>query len=291
MRARLILAIAIMLLFCVSVMPTQAATTVTWYFRSDTHTVNGVTGYVINQTLSSTTKNVSLSLAGNNTVYWGWRVWLTRNDNSTVELTSGSQVATVSRAVDGEGFQTATWNAPARELQIGFDALEIVLYMKVGAGSWQSRAIFVSSTLVEKTVSSVTWTFYQYTSRSYSGGTTTGLFIFGSSTRNSRIEGVGFGEADVYETMNYKLQSGDFVGFILYPYVNLVGNLFYGIVMLIICVPLYNRYHSLTPILVLFILLGGATGIFSLLIPEAGLGVSWIFMLLGLAGLLYKVFR
>jgi len=272
-------------------MPTYAATTVTWYHRSDTHTVNTVTGYVINQTLSSTTKNVSLSLAGNSTVYWGWRVWQVKSDGSTIEMTSGSPVATVSRSNVSEGFQTSTWTASARSLQIGFDALEIVLYMKVGAGSWQSRAIFVSSTLVEESVSGVTWTFYQYTTRSYSGGTTSGYFIFGSSTRNSRIEGVGFGEADVYETMNYKLQSGDFIGFILYPYVNLVGNLFYGLVMLMLCVPLYNRYHSLTPILVLFLLFGGATGVFSLLIPIAGLGVTWIFMLLGLAGLLYKVFR
>lgn len=292
MKARLILPIVVVLLFFVSVMPVYAATTtVTWYYRSDTHTVNGVTGYIINQTLSATTKNVSLSLAGNSTVYWGWRVWQVKSDGSKVELSSGSPIATVNRAVDGEGFQTSTWTAPARALQIGFDALEIVLYMKVGAGSWQSRAIFVSSTLVEKSVSSVTWTFKAYTKRSYSGGTTTGYFIFGSSTRNSRIEGVTFGEADVYETMNYKLQSGDFIGFILYPYVNLIGNLFYGLVMLMLTVPLYNRYHSLTPILVLFILFGGATGIFTLLIPVAGFGITWVFMLLGLAGLLYKVFR
>jgi len=44
-------------------------------------------------------------------------------------------------------------------------------------------------------------------------------------------------------------------------------------------------------IIVLLILFGGATGIFSLLIPEIGLGIGWIFMLLGLGGLLYKVFR
>lgn len=288
----MVLPIVVMLLFFVSIMPTHATTTtVTWYHRSDTHTVNGVTGYIINSTLSSTTKNVSLSLAGDSTVTWGWRVWQVKTDESTVELTSGSPVATVNRAVDGEGFQTNTWTAPSRSLQIGFDALEIVLYMKIGAGDWQSRAVFVSSRLVEKTVSGVTWTFYQYTNRSYSGGTTTGYFIFGSSTRNSRIEGIGFGEADVYETMNYKLQSGDLIGFVLYPYVNLIGNLFYGLVMLMLCVPLYNRYHSLTPILVLMILFGGASGVFTLLIPLAGFGITWIFMLLGLAGLLYKVFR
>ena len=198
MKARMVLPIVVMLLFCVSAMPTHAATTtVTWYHQSDTHIVNGVTGYIANETLSDSTKNVSLSLAGNSTVYWGWRVWQVKNDNSTVELTSGSPVATVSRSSDGEGFQTSTWTAPSTSLQIGFDALEIVLYMKIGAGSWQSRAIFVSSRLVEKSISSVTWTFQQYTKRSYSGGTTTGLFIYGSSTRNSRIEDVTFGEADV----------------------------------------------------------------------------------------------
>jgi len=163
--------------------------------------------------------------------------------------------------------------------------------MKLGAGSWTNKAIFVSATLLQKTLNGVTWTFKAYTNRTYTGGVTYGWFKWGISTYDSRIEGISFTAPDVYETMNYKVQSGDLIGFILYPYVNLIGNLFYGLIMLIICVPLYNRYRSLTPILVLFILFGGATGIFSLLVPVAGLNLAWIFMLLGLAGLLYKVFR
>ena len=163
--------------------------------------------------------------------------------------------------------------------------------MKVGGGAWQNKAVYVSGQLLQKSLVASTWTFKAYTNRTYSGGTSAGWFFWGSETYESRIEGVEFEEPDVYETMNHKLQTGDFIGFVLYPYVNLVGNLFYGFVMLMVCVPLYNRYHSLTPILVLFIVFGGAGGVFTLLVPEAGFWLAWIFLLFGLAGLLYKVFR
>lgn len=288
---KLLFLLSLLMLLSLPTLVNATTTTYTWYFRSDTQTVNGVTGYVLNSTLSASTQNVSLTLAGNNTVEWGWRIWRLRNDNSSTEITSGTPVATVSRSTDGEGFQTGTYTMPSIALHIGWDAFKVNLYMKVGAGSWQLKAIFVTSRILEKNVLGSTWSFIGYTKRTYSGGDTTGYFIWGSSSRNSRITNVQFTDADVYENMNYKLQSGDFIGFVLYPYVNLVGNLFYGIVMLIICVPIYNRYHSLTPILVMFILFGGATGMFTLLMPVAGFWVGWVFLLLGLAGLLFRVFR
>jgi hypothetical protein len=67
--------------------------------------------------------------------------------------------------------------------------------------------------------------------------------------------------------------------------------LFYGLLLLVFFVPLYNRYKSFSPIIILLILFGGAGGILSLLVPEAGLGISWIFLIVGIGGLIYKVFR
>ena len=273
------------------VMPAHASTsTVTWYFRADTHTVNGVTAYVINETISDTAVNVTDSVAGNVTVYWGWRIWRVRSDGSQNELTSGTPVATVSRVVSGIGIQTGTWNAPSKVLHIGYDCFKFVLYMKFGSGDWTAKATFVSSRLLERAIVGATWSFKIYTVKQYVVNTY-GVFVWGSSAFNSRIEGIEFEEPDVYQHMNYLLQTGDFVGFILYPYLNLVGNIFYGLVMLTICVPIYNRYHSFTPILIIFIIFGGAGGLFTLLTPVAGLNISWIFLLLGLAGLLYRTFR
>ena len=61
--------------------------------------------------------------------------------------------------------------------------------------------------------------------------------------------------------------------------------------LMIFFVPLYNRYKSFSPIVIMLILFGGAGGILSMMIPEAGLGVAWLFLILGIGGLVYKVIR
>ena len=135
------------------------------------------------------------------------------------------------------------------------------------------------------------WAFQTYTKKAYSAGSTIATVYWGASAKETSIAGIQFGNPDVYDKVMYSLQTGDLVTAITLPYTDKVGNLFYGLVMLMVCVPLYNRYKSLTPIFILFIIFGGATGVFTMLTPLPALGVAWTFMLLGLGGLLYKVFR
>jgi len=269
--------------------PTVTSSTY-WYCRADTQTVNTVLGYKLSETESSTQKSVTQAVATNVTTYFGWRVWKVNSKGEETELTSGYQYSW--RVADGEGIQNILWNAPTTSLQIGYDAIKVVLYVKLTAtGPWQPKATFISSKLLEKTLVASEWAFQTYTKKVYSGGSTTATVFWGASAKESSIAGIEFENPDVYENMQYKLQTGDFVGFVLYPYLNLVGNLFYGLLMLMVCVPTYNRYKSVTPLLVLLIIFGGAAGIFTLLIPEAGMGLGWIIFLIGLGGLLYKVFR
>jgi len=175
-------------------------------------------------------------------------------------------------------------------LQVGFDAFKVIVYVKFGSGVWQSAATFVTERLIKSAILGGECEFSLYTKRLYSGGKTYGYMYFGNNAYASGIS-LQLQDPTSYELMLYKLQNRDLVGFILHPYLAVIGNLFYGLLVLIICVPLYIRYKSLTPILILFIIFGGAGGIFSLMVPTAGLGLAWIFLLFGLTGLLYKVFR
>lgn len=268
--------------------PTVTSDTV-WYVRADTHTVNTVLGYKLNETQTSTQLYTSVTAEGNLTAYYGWRVWKVNSKGEVSELTSGYKYSW--RVASAEGQQNVLWNCPGSSLQVGYDAIMAKLYMRFAEGPWIEKATFISDQLLKKTLVGTEWAFQTYTKKLYSGGSTTVYVYWGASAKETSIAGIEFVDADVYEVMNYKVQSGDFVGFVVYPYVNLVGSTFYGLCMLMICVPIYNRNKSFTPIIVLLILFGGATGIFTLLIPEIGLGVGWIFFLLGLAGLLYKVFR
>lgn len=260
-----------------------------WYMRSDTQVTNTVTGYVLRETQTTSSTNVLTSINGNVTAYYGYKVRLLRSDGETSELTSN--IVYSWRISDGEGIQNVLWTPPATSLQVGYDAIQVDLYVKFGSGDWQSMATFVSDRLMKKSIVASEWAFQTYTKYVYSGGKTYAYVYWGDDSYETSIAGIQFIEPNVYETMNYKLQSGDFIGMILFPFLNLIGPLFYVFPLLIVCVPLYVRYKSFAPILIIFILFGGSTGLFSLILPVEVAGLVGFFLTIGLAGLLWKVFR
>lgn len=264
----------------------------TWYIRADTWTVNTVLGYKLNPTQSQATTIITQNSSSLATFQVGIRVYTVTKTGDEIEITAGTPVAIASRiAVVGGSDEVGTWT-PSATITFQYEsAIKIVVYFKIGSGSWTAKMVGISRSLETNSIQASTWTANYYMGIVDFGGGIYGYRIFLGGMYETKIQDISLGLLDVYETMDYKLKEGDFVGFILYPYLNLVGNLFYGLVMLMVCVPLYNRYRSVVPILVLFIIFGGAAGIFTLLVPEIGAGLGWIFMLLGLAGILYKVFR
>ena len=259
-----------------------------WFMTSDTHTVNNKTGYQLAEHNTISHINKTESVDGDVTVYYGCNISILHKNG---EATALSNIVYSWRAGNGTGLQNILWTAPATTLNLGFDALQVELYIKFAGGGWQLIDTFITEPLLKKSIVSTEWTLQIYTQRSTSETKTYGSVLWGNSNYPSGIANIEFVDPSSYELMLYKIQNGDYVGFVLHPYLAVIGPLFYGWLMLIACVPLYIRYRSLTPILLLFIIFGGAGGIFSLMTPEAGLGFSWIFLLFGLAGLFYKVFR
>jgi len=265
---------------------------VDWYLRTDAHTVNGVTGYIIRTQQSNANSTVSFQSSGSHTVYWGYRVWIAHSNNATSELTGGSPEALAWRSLNGEGLLNSTWTISDYVLDIGWDAVLLRIYLRFGAGgSWQTVGTFISDTLLYKNIQGADWSFVTYTKRSETGGITYADTYWGQTTCQSGIGNVLFTNPTIYDSLLFELQNANFIGFITLSYTHLIGNLFYGLLVLIICVPLYLRYKSFAPILIIFILFGGAGGLLTILVPQAGFGIAWVFLLIGLAGLFYKVFR
>jgi hypothetical protein len=166
----------------------------------------------------------------------------------------------------------------------------MVYYKTDVASTWFPKATFTSQRIMEKSVDGEVWTFYLWTQVAIDGGIT-GTFRFGSSTYNTRIEDLTFTDPYEQEKQIFDLQSMDFIGFLFHPYVSIMGSTFYGLLMLVPCISIYRRTKSFQNILIMFVLFGGSTGVFTLLIPEVGMGLGWAFLVLGLAGLFYKAFR
>jgi hypothetical protein len=91
--------------------------------------------------------------------------------------------------------------------------------------------------------------------------------------------------------MLMNLNFGNFFTFLLLPYTYLIGGLFYGLLLLLLGVPVYIKYRSLDVILFAMIIFGGAGGFFSLLMPTSSLQLGFFIMAFSLGALIYRVFR
>ena len=88
---------------------------------------------------------------------------------------------------------------------------------------------------------------------------------------------------DLFEQYLFK---GDFFGFIDGVYLSIIGRMWYVFPLLFIFVPLYIKTQSLEFCAILWILVGGAL---IALLPAQAATVGTLFLVLGIAVLLYKL--
>lgn len=263
----------------------------TWYFRSDTHTVNGQLGYVLNTSRSITDRNVSLSMAGSQQVWFTVRVYLLDLINISTTLLSNNTI-NATRTSDGAGIQILTWT-PANTDLSGGEAFKVSIFIKVGSGNWTERAVAVSAITMSSGLTNSTWLVRLYTNRTVSGGTTYAYVLWGSSTYDSRISTAELLQINPWDEGDTHLRNRDLISWITTPWARTIGlNFFYGFCVLFVHLTLYLKYEDIrVPIMFFWIssLAGGAGGIMTLLIPALGLHLAWFFLALGLAGTFYSL--
>ena len=277
--------------FLFSVGAVYASTDLTWYFRADTHTVNDILAYRLDEASSSSYTYDSCSVSGSRASYYGVRVWVVDVNGGLEELTDGEPVAIVSRGDDGAGLQSATWNCPGYSNII--DAIMIKVYHRFGTTEWNLRATFITQNNTLIKLPEATWTFSYYTSRGYDwveDKTIAKLYWGGNYQTKVQLQ---YTEPNTYEVMMWKLQNRDILGFIMAPYTWFLGFIAYSIVFLLpLGIVLYNRLEDATATLIALLLIGGfAGGLIGTLVPASGLTLCWILFVLGIAALLYRLIR
>jgi len=127
----------------------------TRYFRSDQHTVNGLTAYKL-ETANST---VLSQVAASDQPYWGIRVWKRSANGTETEITAGSPVAVV---YGMEGLNTASWNCPGASLN-PTDSIVVRIYSSARAtGPWTLRRTWTTGQLNAQSLDASSWTVYYY---------------------------------------------------------------------------------------------------------------------------------
>ena len=273
-------------LFCLPVV--KADTEATMFLRADSHEVNGISGYRLSETQSSS--NITDTVSASNTLetYYGVRVWIVHRNGATEELTSGVPVAVVTRNADGEGLQNATWLCPGYNSIV--DAVMVKVYQQFGTIGWNLRASFITENDFLVKLPEATWTFSYYTKRQYGiGGIAYSSLLWGGSYMSSVT--MRYDVPAAWEVQFYNLFNGDIFGFLFTPYTWFLGFLGYSLVFLLpVGIVLYNRFEDATATIIALLLIGGgAGGLLSTVVPQLGLQLCWVLFVLGIAALLYRL--
>jgi len=127
----------------------------TRYFRSDQHTVNGLTAYKLETANSTVLSQFWVA----NQPYWGIRTWKRSANGVETELTGGAPVAVV-YATEGEN--RASWNCPGASLN-PTDSIVVRIYSSASAtGPWTLRRTWTTGQLGAQSLDASTWTVYYY---------------------------------------------------------------------------------------------------------------------------------
>ena len=262
----------------------------TYYLGSDTVTTLGVSGYGLDSDYSNYYQTVSQSYNGYNSLSYGTKIYLLIDANHTSEITSG--VATLFTLPGNDsGLLSGSVNIPQKGVILGYQALEVIIYIQYNGGTWTTAASFISPVLITDSIQVSTWTFtLSILNAQYNGNTHTTL-SFGDSSHKSSISGIAFSVPKESAIEAWRFSRGDIIGAIIGPYLDILGSAFYALLIIGLIGVFYFRTGNASIITFIFVLFAGANGLILVIISGWLLPGLVAFAILAFAFLLWRLLR
>lgn len=256
---------------------------VDYYFRSDTYETLGKSGYGFDSDYTNSYVLMNYSLPR----FYSYRVFLCSATSET-ELTTGYDSACFAFTGD-ETYSnySISWECPETTVNLGYNCLKIKLYTSTDFEEWASLADYVSPVLITKEIESSTWYFTMYVD--VAGGY--GAYRFGDTTYRSGITGIVFSEPLESEVQLWRITTGDYAGFVLGAYIDVIGEAVYVCILLGIAGVLYYQYKHFGVIAFFFSMFGGAGGLAWFLVPPWAAAVVSALVIIGTSFLVWRLIR
>ena len=163
--------------------PTQ-----TRYFRSDQHTINGLTAYKLLTTQSTTSAFFSKQKSGN----WQGQGRISHDvvirTSGGSETTVGSKIGEVDPPEAAYGYASGSWACPETNMSTTDSVVVRVYARNTSSDPWTLMREFTTEQLGSYQLSSAMWTFTWYCWDTYVSPTSYVNAYFGTSSYNSRID-------------------------------------------------------------------------------------------------------
>lgn len=240
--------------------PPGPGVTPEYYFRSDTYQTLGVSGYGFDADYT----NSHITLTYDTPRYFAFRVWLYTSPTASVELTDGTYAVNMQfTGSEVNGTYSCSWECPDTNVILGYQALKIKLYTSTNGLDWASVADYVSPVLITNKIEASTW----YFSMALDFEDDDAIYRFGDTYYRSGVSGIDFQTPKESEVQKWRITSGDYAGFVLGAYIDVIGEATYVIILLCFAGVFYFRYKNFGVIIVVFGLFGGAGGLAWFFVP------------------------
>jgi hypothetical protein len=264
--------------------PTAQGSIINYYFRDDTYKTLGVSAYGLDSDYTNTylTSNVTYPL------YYGFRVWLVSSATVSTELTNGTPNATI--YLDGTetyGNYGGTWLCPETTVNLGYQALKVIVYSSANGVAWTALASYITPVLITKQIEESTWAFTLQVA--FEGANA--VYSWGNSAHRSGVSGIIFTTPLESEIQLWRINSGDYVGFILGAYIDVIGEAFYVLCLIGAAGTLYFRYRNFGVIAFFFAIFGGFGGLVWFFVPPWAAAVTSVLIIVGTSFLVWRVIR
>ena len=262
----------------------QGGTSLQYYFRSDTYTTLGVSAYGLDSDYTNAflTSNVTFP------VYYGFRVWLVSSSTISTELTNSTPTAYIylngSETYDS---YSSTWLCPETTVNLGYQALKITVYASADLEEWTALASYITPVLITKQIEESTWTFTLQVA--FDGANA--VYSWGDTSHRSGISGITFTEPLESEIQLWRINTGDYAGFILGAYIDVIGEAFYVLCLIGAAGTLYFRYRNFGVIVFFFSIFGGVGGLVWFLVPPWAAAVASALIIIGTSFIVWRVIR
>ena len=264
--------------------PAAPGAAIEHYFRSDTYETLGVSAYGLDSDYTNThqTNNVAFPL------YYGFRVWLVSSATVSTELTNGTQNAYIYlNGTETYGNYSSTWLCPETTVNLGYQALKITVYASTDFEEWTALSSYISNVLITKQIEESTWTFTLQVA--FDGANA--VYSWGDTSHRSGISGITFTEPLESEIQLWRINIGDYIGFILGAYIDVIGEAFYVLCLIGAAGTLYFRYRNFGVIAFFFAIFGGVGGLVWFLVPPWAAAVTSALIIVGTSFIVWRVIR
>jgi hypothetical protein len=271
----------------------RPTTTETLYMRSDQYNVTGLTGYGLDTDYTNTAQTLTLTETGNITVYYGFRVYIYYSPLKITELTSGTPIAILSADGNFTGQLSSVWNFPGTTVTLGYQALKVSLYASTdNQATWSDQADYLTNILITNYIAPSTWTFsLQMNVTHTSTDTTSSSFSFGDTNNRSTISNIVIQNPLESEIQAWRISRGDYVGFELGAYMDILGEGFYAAILILFGGVLYFRYSHAGTIVFMFSIFGGAGGLIWIIVPSWTAPIVGVITILSVTFLTWRLIR